>query len=145
MSEKVRFQMHRRIYLRGFSYLSPTWSQYTGMECKARVTEAGIVLGRNICVSEIDERKNRRVSRCFMHPAQQESDRAVVYVVVGERWKTNKYSPVCAHRGIRVSVRPKVPCWQVDFEFSYPGDRSYLGGQKDPGFTELEKFRTPVQ
>jgi len=37
--------------------------------------------------SEIDEHKNTRVSRCFMHPPRRESDRAVVYAVVGERWK----------------------------------------------------------
>lgn len=63
---------------------------------------------------QIDERKNKHVSRCFMHPLQQESDRAVVYAVVGE---THKYSPACTV-DIRASVRPRVPCWQGDFEFS---------------------------
>jgi len=32
---------------------------------------------------QIDDRKNKHVSRCFMQ--QQESDRVVVYAVVGER------------------------------------------------------------
>lgn len=80
-----------------------------------------------------------------MHPTQQEGDRAVVYAVVGERWKRINIRRYARTGSIRASVRPKVPCWQGDFEFSYPGDHSYLGWAKGLGFTELEKFRTPVQ
>lgn len=108
-----------------------------GWNVKLRVTETGIVLERNICVLEIDERKNRRVSRCFMHPAQQESDRAGGLCSRRRTLETHKYSAdVRAQGGIRVSVRPKVPCWQVDFEFSYPGDRLLSRRAKGPGFTE---------
>lgn len=124
--------MHRKIYSRSDSLVSQRSRQCTGIECKARVTETGIVLGRNICVPEIDERKkNRRVSRCFMHPAQRVGDRAIVYAVVGEREKRINIRRYARTEAIRASVRPKVPCWQGDFEFSYP-DHSYLGGQKDP-------------
>lgn len=47
-----------------------------------------------------------------------------------------------ARANIRALVRPKVPCWHGDFEFSYPRDRPYLGEQKGPGFTRTEKCRS---
>jgi len=83
--------------------------------------------------------KNRRVSRCFMHPAGRWPCRGLCSR--RRALETHKYSPVRAHGSIRVSVRPKVPCWQGDFEFSYPGDHSYLGRQKNPDLRSSKNFR----
>lgn len=138
--------MHVEGYIRADSRIS-TW--YTGTECESsRKTETGIVLGRNICVPEIDEHKNReRVSRCFMHPAQREGDRApVVYAVVGERWKRINIRRY-ARTGVYTCLRKTKSAVLAGAILNSLALAVALLSRwaEEPGFTELENSRAFAQ
>jgi len=110
--------------------------RYTRVEYKASYNGSRYRSREGHMHPQIDDRKNKHVSRCFMQ--KQESDRVVVYAVVGER--INILGRARA-RGLRAPVKAEVPCWHGDFEFSYASDHSYRAWQEEPDFRSPKNFR----